>query len=364
MKIGIDIKAFKNGSTGISRYLRSLLDRLQEMDRKNEYILYECTSSGYKVKNPLWKKKLLPWRLPGILWQQFILPKHLRRDGIDIFWAPEQICPILYNGVIFTTVYDLTAVRFPQTCQWSNRCIQRILFPLTIKKSSYLLPISDFINREVRQFYPSLCVKTVLTTINCGGPKLKIKEGVHVFPEKPVLFFAGNREPRKNLGRLIEAMEILYREGLPLDLRLAGPPGWKNRELHRKIAESPVRELIHFLGYLSEEELMEQYRNCSAVIYPSFYEGFGLPVLEAFSMGARVITSRGTVMEEIAGAAARYFDPFDVADMARVIRSALDEPPPGEKEFLLYKQILDKYSWERSAAELLRLFELHYRRHA
>ena len=228
---------------------------------------------------------------------------------------------------------------------------------MTIKKSKYLLPISDFIGRELRQFYPSLCAKTTITTIACGSPEWEFRHEVHTMPEPPVLFFAGNMEPRKNLGRLIEAMEILHREGMPVKLHLAGPPGWKNSDLHGKIATSPVRGSIHFLGYLSEGELKEQYRTCSAVVYPSLYEGFGLPLLEALIMGARVVTSRGTVMEEIAGEAARYFDPFDAADLARVIRSLLDEPPPGEKEFLIYKQVLDKYSWEQSARELLRLFE-------
>ncbi|MBN1577954.1 MAG: glycosyltransferase family 4 protein [Chitinispirillaceae bacterium] len=357
MRIGIDIKAFKNGTTGISRYLRNIMDWLQKLDTTNTYFLFECTPSDYTVINPRWKKVLLPWKFPGIIWQQFILPRHLRAFGIDILWAPEQICPVFYRGAVFTTVHDLAAVRFPRSCQRSNFLIQKYLFPVTIKRSTRLLPVSDFVGRELCAFYPKLVNPAQMTTISNGSPDWECRHEVAARPKEPFLFFAGNREPRKNLGRLIDAMEILQREGMPVKLHLAGPPGWKNRNFHAKIAASPVRESIRFLGYLSEEELKEHYRTCAAVVYPSLYEGFGLPLLEALCLGARVVTSRGTVMEEIAGPAARYFDPFDSRDIAKAIRATLEEPPPSVEELRLFRQVLGKYSWERNAREMLRLFE-------
>lgn len=357
MKIGIDIKAFKNGTTGIARYLRSIMDRLQEIDAVNEYFLFECTPSDYTITNKRWKKILLPWRLPGIAWQQFVLPHHLKKHAIDVLWAPEQICPVLYRGTIFTTVHDLAALRFPESCQKSNYLIQKFLFPATIRRSALLLPVSDYIAREVVATYPKLTDANRTVTVTNGSPAWPREHTLRASSQPPVLFFAGNREPRKNLGRLIDAIEIVHREGVAVKLRLAGPAGWKNNELHAKIAASPVRDAITFLGYLTEEDLREQYRTCAAVVYPSVYEGFGLPLLEAFSMGARVITSRGTVMEEIAGAAARYFDPFDSSDIARVIRTVLAETPPDAAAFADYRRVLDTFTWEASARKLLGLFE-------
>ena len=357
MRIGIDIKAFKNGTTGISRYLRCLMDRLQEIDTRNDYLLYECTKSDYVVTNPRWKKVLIPWKLPGILWQQFILPGHLKRDRIDLLWAPEQISPVLYHGTVFATVHDLAALRFPESCQRLNLFNQKYLFPVTVKNAAKLLPVSDYIGRELLTVYPKRVTPDRVVIITNGSPEWKCRHVPERQSEEPFLFFAGNREPRKNLIRLIEALELLKTEGLTITLRIAGPPGWKNKDLHARISTSTVKEQIRFLGYLSEQQLMEQYHDCRAVVYPSVYEGFGLPGLEAFCMGTRVITSRGTVMEEIAGSTAAYFDPFDPRDIARTIRETMALPPPGTSEFAGFREVLDTYSWEKSARRLLELME-------
>ena len=352
MNIGIDIKAFKNGSTGIARYLRNIMDQLQKLDSANTYNLFECTASDYKITNRRWKKVLIPWKLPGIFWQQLLLPFALKKHAIDILWAPEQICPVWYSGTVFTTVHDLTALRYPASCQKTNYFIQKYLFPLTIKRSKLLLPVSDFIGREVLQWYPELATPQMITTVTNGSPDWKFHPHPQDADTDPYLFFAGNLEPRKNLIRLIEALEILQSRGITLPLHLAGPPGWKNSEIHRKIEQSPVGSSISFLGYLSEDELEKQYRNSAAVIYPSLYEGFGLPVLEALSTGTRIITSRATVMEEIAGPFAHYFNPNDSDDIARTIGSALKQPPPDHT----CQEVLQRYTWEKSARKLLELF--------
>ena len=115
------------------------------------------------------------------------------------------------------------------------------------------------------------------------------------------LFFAGNLEPRKNLVRLIGALEILRRKhGMTIPLHLAGPAGWKNQSLQALIESSIIRKDIILLGYLSEENLKREYSSCKALVYSSLYEGFGLPVLEALSLDCMVLTSEGTVMQEVA----------------------------------------------------------------
>lgn len=356
MNIGIDIKAFKNGRTGIARYLRTIMNWLQKIDQENNYFLFECTPSDYPVTNPKWKKICIPWKLPGIFWLQWILPRYLRRYGIDLFWAAEQICPLHYTGHTVTTVYDLTVLRYPETCQLSNRLIQWYLFPPTINRSDILLPISDFIGREIKKYYPKQSGKKKVIPITCGSPEWDCNLVEKKTEYEPFLFFAGNMEPRKNLLRLLEALEILKNTGREIPLHIAGPPGWKNSDLHKKINAGPLKDSFHFLGYINEEQLREQYRACSAVVYPSLYEGFGLPVLEALCMGARVITSRGTVMEEVAGLAAVYFDAFDSSDIAQTIARVLDEPHPSDLWRDSARRVLDSYSWEKSARKLLEVF--------
>lgn len=356
MRIGVEIKAFKNGRTGIARYLRMLLDRLQKIDTENEYLLFTCTPVKYDITNPKWEMVVVPTRFPGVVWQQITLPGILRNEKIDLLWSPEQICPVRFNGPIITTVHDFAAVRFPETCQRSNRYIQKYLFPATIEKSACLIPVSDYIGKELLDFYPKRTRGKKVVTITNASPDWKPQSSEMASTDEPFLFFAGNQEPRKNLIRLIEALELLGEKGTALNLHIAGPQGWRNAALHRKVATSPVKEHIRLLGYISEDELKKQYRRCTAVIYPSLYEGFGLPVLEAFAMGARVITSKGSVMEDIAGVHADYFDPFDSHTMAEVIDRVLAKPfnPDGFAEAV--RPVLDTYTWEKSARKLLELF--------
>lgn len=355
MRIGIDIKAFKNGKTGIARYLRNLLAELEKIDSENFYYLFECKPSEYKVKNPKWKKILIRWKLPGILWQQFILPLYLKKFKIDILWAPEQICPVFYKGIILTTVHDLVAIRFPNTCQTSNKYIQKIFFPLTIKASRYLLPVSNFVADEIKKYYNSLLNNCKIVIISNGAPQWL--PDMNNTNRRDFLFFAGNMEPRKNLLNLIEALEILYKKGKKIPLHIAGPSGWKNKKLFSKLSSSPISPYVKILGYVSEEKLIEEYKTCRAVIYPSLYEGFGLPILEAINFGCRIMTSKDTVMEEIAKDCARYFNPHDPVDIAECIERTLGEPLPTEKEFEKYKEILSNYSWEKSAYQLYSLFK-------
>jgi glycosyltransferase involved in cell wall biosynthesis len=355
MRIGIDIKPFKNGSTGISRYLRSIMDWLQKIDNENEYFLFECRSCEYRIENPRWKKVLIHSKLPGILWQQFILPFHLKKNKIDILWASEQICPFFYTGgaKIITSVFDFTPLRFPDTCQRSNLIIQKYLFPLTIKKSQFLIPISDFVKREVLYFYPECDKNVQIRTVPCGGPDWELPQDYNRENRQDFLFFAGNLEPRKNLINVIEALEILHNSGIDIPLHIAGPQGWRNKDLFEKLDQSPVRDNIKFLGYITEEELKKEYMICKAVIYPSIYEGFGLPVLEALCLNAVVLTSKNTVMEEIAGEAGIYFNPEDPYDIADKIRT-LDKFAVGQSGHA--EKIINEYKWSISARKLLDLF--------
>lgn len=360
MRIGIDIKAFKNGSTGIARYLRSIMDNLQKIDRENDYFLFECTLSDYNITNPRWKKIFIPWKLPGILWQQFVLTNHLIRHKIELLWAPEQICPIYTNRTIkiITTIHDLVAFRYPKTCQWSNLWIQKLLLKKAIIRSNVIAPVSDYVKREVDALFGNELKNTLNIPVYNGSPKWSLPTNYSFINRKDFLFFPGNLEPRKNLRRLISALELLFqRYGLQVPLHLSGPVGWRNQSLHSLIEKSSVKNFITHLGYLSESELKTQYLSCKALVYPSLYEGFGLPVLEALTLDCPVLTSKGTVMEEIAGSAAIYFDAGSVESIAQTIKLTY-EPEFDRNDCLNRKSaVLERFSWDQSARKLLSLFK-------
>jgi glycosyltransferase involved in cell wall biosynthesis len=250
------------------------------------------------------------------------------------------------------TVHDFVIQRYPETCLWTNLLIKKALVPRTIKKSSGLVPVSDYVSKELVEFFPKLrSASKIIRTVN-NAAKEEMCLATRMAVRENFLFFSGNMEPRKNLGRLIKALEIVNASGFEIDLHICGPAGWRNSDFYESIKSSPIKERIKLLGYLSDADLSDQYLKCKAFVYPSIYEGFGIPVLEALNHDTPVLTSKGTVMEEIAESNALYFDPYDVESIAATIIAFLKSGP-----YTIDKDILKKYSWKQSAKCLADIFE-------
>jgi glycosyltransferase involved in cell wall biosynthesis len=359
VRIGIEIKAFKNNNTGVSRYLREILDVLQKTDFENDYILFECKHSEYRVINSRWKKVTTPWKLPGILYQQFILPFLLIRFGVDLLWSPEQICPIFFLRKIkvILTIHDLVPFHFPKTSQWSVRLIHTIFGLASLHVASVFITVSDYIRKDFLAVYGAIFPGKAIIAVHNGKPRWLLPQDYSPENRLTFLFFAGNAEPRKNLISLVQGLEILFNKGLIVPLHIAGPSGWKNREFIKYCQKSRIKNQIQFIGYCFDDKLIEQYLSCKAFIYPSLYEGFGLPVLEALCCDCLVLTSRGTVMQEIAGTCALYFNPYDPKDIARIIESVFSESFDRNEYLRGKNSVLQNYSWEKSAQSLLNVFE-------
>ncbi|NLE62880.1 MAG: glycosyltransferase family 4 protein [Bacteroidales bacterium] len=360
MRIGIDIKGISNGKTGIARYLVTLMNYLQKIDTENEYFLFGCRKSVYKVINSKWKKIVTPLKMPGIVWQQLILPILLRFYKINVIWSPEQTTPLFFcrNIKVLLTIHDFTALRFPETCVWSSRIIQQLFLKPSIKKVWKIIPVSDYIHRELLERYSDIVDKVDVITITNGAPCWSDLEISLPKSDEDYLFFAGNLEPRKNLKNLLRALEILKDKDINIKLHIAGTTGWNNSEFFKNLEQSKIFKNIRFLGYVSEEELKKQYFLCKATVYPSIYEGFGIPILEALSVGSVILTSRDTVMQEIAGKTAVYFDPYDPNNIAEKIEFVLNNYQEVKKNILQNSaKVLNNYSWEKSAYKITCLFK-------
>jgi glycosyltransferase involved in cell wall biosynthesis len=353
MNIGVDMRPLVVGVTGIARYTGCILDELQRIDSQNNYYLFECRRSNYIPTNPKWKKISGNWRRLNTIWQQFVLPALLKKHNIDILWAPEQIGPVRMppNTKLVTTVHDFAILRHPEMISTINLFLRKFLIPITIKKSAALIPVSEYVRKELIKFYPYAESSRKIIKIVGNGAK---EWDYDAEPRKRenFLFFPGNLEPRKNHLRLIKALEIVNASGFDLNLRLAGPAGWKNAELRKQISSGPLKDRIKYMGVITDEELRNQYLSCAALVFPSIYEGFGIPVLEALKLGTPVLTSSGTVMEEIAGESATYFDPYDVDSIASTIITFLKTGGAP-----INRELLSRYSWKRSAESLLEVFD-------
>jgi glycosyltransferase involved in cell wall biosynthesis len=363
MRIAVDIRTLSDGkcgneTSGIQTAVISLLDQLQRLDTANEYLLFETRESAYKVYNNKWKKALLSaYGLPEIVWLNLFIPWYLLKNKVDVIWAPKSICPLWTFGKtrIYTTIYDLTFLHYPATMTAKNRIICGILIPLSAKRSTAVFTDSEYIKKDIERNYRS--ITTPVIAVPLGKPDWFVPADYVSKQRQEFLFFAGNLEPRKNLVNAIKALEIIYSQGRSIELQIASPSEWKSGEMMNYINNSPVKNNIKLLNFISLDELKNKYLQCKALLYPSFYEGFGLPVIEALVMDCLVITSKNTVMQENAGDAAIYFDPFDPGDIAEKIGLVYSET--FDREFYLKnkKRVLERYSWEKSAQKMLDSFE-------
>ena len=328
MRIGIDIKCLRYNNSGIGRYLISLLNALQQIDNENDYFLFSPHAIDYPITNKNFK--LCPYsgkfafqkKIPGILWQQLTLPRLLKQYQIDVFWGPEQTLPLGKSDCKkVLTVHDFVYKRFPETMRKSVRWINNHIGEKSILEADVVAVNSDFTKSELLHFHPNIAqdkLEVVPCGINCVVTPLCAN------PQRKGLLFVGSLEPRKNFGNLVKALEILDKKGIQVTLTMTGPKGWKNSSENSLLQNSPVAKNIRHLGFVSDSELQNLYASSAAVIFPSVYEGFGLPVLEALNYKTPVLTTKGSVMEEIAEDCGIYFDAQNPESIFRRQESGID----------------------------------------
>jgi glycosyltransferase involved in cell wall biosynthesis len=358
MNIAVDIKCLAKDNAGIARAVRSLLGELQRCDTVNHYFLFERRSSDFVPTASRWQKIQAPSRLPGLLWLMLRLPRLLRRYQIDCLWEPENILPAQFMPAHIqrvVTVHDCTFVHYPQSMRWWNRVTSRIFFQRSLTTAHQIVAVSEFTKRDIEKTFGPTAAPIVVAAN--GAPNWKLPPDYTPGQRGQHLLFVGSSEPRKNLITLLRALQILRDQGLCIPLRIVGPSGWKNSEVIAFIRTTGLDRQIAQTGHLNDAGLIKEYCSCKALVFPSVFEGFGLPVLEALATDTLVLTSRGTVMEEIGGRAVMLCDPTDVRAIAFKIKEiyALDFD---RDDYLRHRtEVLGHYSWSAAAAKLVAVFK-------
>jgi len=284
---------------------------------------------------------------------------------VDVFHSVNAVMLPQRKGRRVVTVQDLTCLQFPQFHPW----LRRALFQLGVRRAARLadaiiVPSSATKRDIVRRFRPAEeKIRVVPLAAGEHFVPLSLEESMPVLSRyelayRNYLLFVGNVEPRKNLLALIEAYNRL-RAATPLAPRLAiaGGTGWKNRSIHRAAAASPATADIRFLGYVPDAELPALMNGALALVYPSIYEGFGLPPLEAMACGTPVITSNRSSLPEVVGDAALLVDPDDRAELADAMARIVDQEPLREDLRERGLKQAQRFSWEETARLTLRVYE-------
>jgi len=367
MLIAIDAnEANVEKKVGISEYVSQLLTQLSRLEPEGVDItiyLKDNPRSDLPKSSRNWKYKVFG---PKRMWTQFALPANLflKKDKPDIFFSPAHYAPRFSPVPTVVSIMDLAFFHFPdyftkkdltQLHSWTKYSVQKAKAIITISEATKddIIKLYGIDGTKVHVIYPGIKANTVLTPHVYPMQELKTKYGI----SDNYLLFVGTLQPRKNIVRLIEAFAKVVKkdsaETASLELVIVGKKGWKYEEILAAPDKNGIAERVKFLDFVTDEDLQMLYQNAQCFVFPSLYEGFGLPVLEAMRAGCPVITSRVSSLPEAGGDAALYVDPESISDISSKIEMVLGDKNLRSEMVAKGTDQLKKFSWEKAAKETL-----------
>ena len=360
MNIGVDARPLTYLLTGIGVYLKHLLEALQTVDDANHYYLISNGPILLNLHNPKWSKiqGRLKKKLLSTLWMQSWAPVIAGQHNLDIFWSPRHHLPILLPSRLKTvlTIHDITHRLFPETMALPNLLVEKLLMHLSLRRADCVIAVSETTRKGLVDNYAINPAK--ITTVLPGKPHLPTA-GLHrdtKRPELPARFFlfVGTLDPRKNLVRVLKAFEQIKPDNHNIYLVIVGEGGWKINAFKQFLRSYKKKDRVMLAGYVSRASLKFFYEKAICLLFPSLYEGFGFPILEAMSCGTPVITSETSSMPEVAAEAAILVNPNDISAIAAAMSEILTN---SEMRRVLvargYQRAAD-FSWRKCAQETLR----------
>jgi glycosyltransferase involved in cell wall biosynthesis len=364
VRIGIDAR--KLHDFGIGTYIRNLLRHLARMDDRTEYIVV-CRPEDREALATLGENfRTVPETAGNYsVAEQLKIPLALQREGVTLFHAPHYVLPPLIRCRSVVTIHDCIHLMFPQYLP--NRlalAYARTSIGMAARRATRVLTVSESSKRDILKFVDTAPEK-IDVIYNAYDERFAIdpaEEDVVRVRERfqlqdEFVLYAGNVKPHKNLERLIEAFQIVRRRGLDhLKLVLIGDEISKYTALRRAVHRHQLHKYVRFLGYLPEETLAVMYRLAGVFVFPSLYEGFGLPPLEAMASGTPVVTSNVSSLPEVAGDAAVLVDPYDPHAIADGIYLVLTDE---RLRMDLSRRGLARagmFSWEQSVRRVRKIY--------
>jgi len=362
MRFSVDAHTIGCHLTGNEVYIRNLLNEFSKLAPDAEFIAYvskEDASSSVTRRILTRKVSENPYKRLG--WD---LPIRLRQDRPDLLHV-QYTAPIGCSAPVVVSVHDVSFLEFPEYFTRYRRTQLRLTVKRTVERAAAVLTPSEFSRDAILQHY-RIDPRKIVVAHNAVSSQFRPIERrlARAGIEKkfglrgPFVLTVGDLQPRKNHMGLLKAFEEAVRAHPQLTHRLVfvGKETWYSKELHRAVAESSVSERVHFTGFIDDAEVVQFYGACELFVFPSFYEGFGLPILEAMACGRAVACSNTSAMPEVADAAAILFDPRSTREIARAIADVLLDPELRVRLERLSAQRASLFSWERAAQRTLEVY--------
>ncbi len=366
MHIAIDAHSVGTQLAGNVTYITSLIEALAEIDTVNQYTIYVTKPEAVERYAGRWPNFIVRRTLPHfpLIRIPITLTAELRLRPVDLLLV-QYSGPIKPPCKLVTTIHDISYEHLPETFKRRSRFQMRLTIPRTARAADHVIASSEYSRRDLIETYALPPEK--VTAIPLAAPEFlkpvtdtaeidRIRKKYDM-PGSYILG-VGSIQPRKNLGRLIEAYSQLLRSGADLPpLVLVGKNAWLFEETLASIREHALEEKVRFTGFVPDEDLPALYSAALFFVYPSFFEGFGLPPLEAMQCGTAVIAGERTSLPEVVGDAGLLVDPFDVGAIVGAIQRLLsDENLRNELSQKGLKRA-EQFSWKRTARQTLDIFE-------
>lgn len=355
-RLAVDLRALVPAPTGIGVYTRSLLLELARRGRfeivgmahRRPHFADELEAAGVGVE-------VAPAPL-GVLWQQLVLPRRLRRGDVDLFWSPITTLPLRSPVPAVVTIHDLTAVLVPELHRFKVRWSVLPFLRPSVERARAVLTISEASARDLRFHFPQAAAKVrviypgVDPEFRPAGADAVARTRAELGAPNGYLLFAGTLEPRKGVATLLDAWTALRAENPRTPpLVLCGGTGWKSAALVARIEGLRTAGLVA-LGRTSRARLVEVMQAAAVFVYPSLYEGFGLPPAEALACGVPAVVADATSLPEVVGDAGLKVPAGDATALAAALRELLEGGPRFERLRAAAPAQAAKFRWDEAAA--------------
>lgn len=352
MNIALITDNIDDGSPGLSRYTRRLTEGLSTLDRPFRITLvHRADTAFYRDRRHM----IVPSGAGKVVRKQIVMPRVLAREGFDLVHDPYHFPPFFwptpYARVM--TIADLTPLLLP-THTFGRRLAHRLLFGRLARRAHHIVTISEHTRSDVIRYLKVPAERVTATPLAADERLAPVEDEREIaglrdkydLPRRYILH-VGTIEPRKNLSRLVEALGALPQAHSDVVLALAGAKGWGDVGIERLVERLGLAGRVRLVGYVPEDELAGLYSGAQALVYPSLYEGFGLPPLEAMQCGCPVVTSNTSSLPEVVGDAGLLVDPTSVHGLAEAIERILEDEALRDRLRTAGRERAKQFTWKR-----------------